>query len=192
MVARTEAEESRPASSLSNFAGWYRHVSQLHPERAQGFFEGLRESMDGFNALHLDNAGEDVKVLVAEFNGDAGAVRFRFDKLSEGHRCLICLYAVLHFIVAGGGTVVIDEPENFISLREIQPWLMTASSMVVDSHGQLILMSHHPELIDQWAPRHGVRFLRDGAGPVQVKPWVGDPESSLSAAELVARGWDDD
>src|SRR5580658_9391352 len=32
MVARTEAEESRPASSLSNFAGWYRHVSQLHPE----------------------------------------------------------------------------------------------------------------------------------------------------------------
>jgi hypothetical protein len=91
-----------------------------------------------------------------------------------------------------GGTVVIDEPENFVSLRQIQPWLTVAEDIVEDAHGQLILISHHPEFIDQWAPPFGVRFVRDSAGPVQVKSWTGDPGSRLSAAELVARGWDDD
>jgi predicted ATPase len=193
MIARSEAEDWRPASDLVNFASWYRHVVQLRPDRRQAFFGRLQESIDGFDALHLDHAGENVRVLVAGFSlGNGAVVKFRFEDLSEGQRCLICLYAVLHFIVAEGGTVVIDEPENFVSLREIQPWLTTAEDVVEDAHGQLILMSHHPEFIDQWAPPYGVRFIREDFGPVRVKPWTGDPGSRLSAAELVARGWDDD
>jgi AAA15 family ATPase/GTPase len=74
---------------------------------------------------------------------------FRFNELSEGQRCLICLYTILHFVVVDGRTVIIDEPENFVSLREIQPWLKAASRLVSESDGQLILISHNSELIDQ-------------------------------------------
>jgi hypothetical protein len=193
MMARSEAETERPASDLVNFASWYRHVARQRPDRNQTFLEGIRESLAGFETLQLDHAGENVRVLTAGFRlGNAALVKFRFEDLSEGQRCLICLYAVLHFIVAEGGTVVIDEPENFVSLREIQPWLTTAEEVLEDAHGQLILMSHHPEFIDQWAPPYGVTFIREDSGPVRVKPWTGDPGSRLSAAELVARGWDDD
>jgi predicted ATPase len=193
MKGRTDAEDLNPGLDLANFASWYRHLVELYPDRKRAFFQGLRESMSGFEVLGLDHAGEDVRVLMAGFSlGNGAFVKFRFEDLSEGQRCLICLYAVLHFVVAEGGTVVIDEPENFVSLREIQPWLTTAENVVEDAHGQLILMSHHPEFIDQWAPPYGVRFVRDDSGPVRVKPWTGDPGSRLSAAELVARGWDDD
>ena len=115
---------------------------------------------------------------------------FRFTEPSEGQRCLICLYAILHFVIAKGNTVIIDEPENFVSLREIQPWLMAVSDAVVEGHGQVILISHHPELINQWAPEYGVQFVRDGVGPVRVEAFNGDPESLLAPAELVARGWE--
>src|ERR1035438_8231016 len=53
-----------------------------------------------------------------------GGTQFRFNELSEGQRCLICLYAILHFVLAKGHTAILDEPDNFVSLREIQPWLM--------------------------------------------------------------------
>lgn len=193
MDSRAEGEDTQPKVDLSNFAAWYRNLYQSHPKRVHPLFKSLEETLDGFDSIVLQDAYEGVRLLNVEFqrNGEA-PVSFRFNELSEGQRCLISLYTILHFVVVEGRTVVIDEPENFISLREIQPWLMIASELVTDSHGQLILISHHPELIDQWAPRHGMRFLRDGAGPVKVKPWVGDAESSLSAGELVARGWDDD
>jgi len=104
--------------------------------------------------------------------------------------CLICLYIILHFVIAKGGTVIIDEPEDFISLSEIQPWLMKVADVVDEKRGQVLLISHHPELINQWAPSHGVQFVRDGIGSVGVKPFHGDPDSSLPPAELVARGWE--
>jgi energy-coupling factor transporter ATP-binding protein EcfA2 len=193
MASRAEGEDADPKRDLSNFAEWYRSLYQSHPKRAHALFKSLEETLDGFDSIALQDAAEGVRLLNVLFQRDGEKpVSFRFNELSEGQRCLICLYTILHFVIAEGRTVIIDEPENFVSLREIQPWLMTASELVTDSHAQLILISHHPELIDQWAPRHGMRFLRDGAGPVKIKPWVGDSESSLSAAGLVARGWDDD
>jgi ATPase subunit of ABC transporter with duplicated ATPase domains len=110
--------------------------------------------------------------------------------LSDGQRCLIFLYAILHFVLARGNTVVIDEPENFISLAEIQPWLMAVMDSVEENRGQMIMISHHPELINQLAPSHGVTFVREGTGPVRAQEFRGDSQSPLTPSELIARGWD--
>jgi predicted ATPase len=175
---------------LSNFAGWYSHVAQANPAGKAGLYSELRELLDDFHSLKFECVGESSQNLVVEFLRGDITVEIGWDELSEGQRCLIGLYAVLHFVVAKGGTVIIDEPENFISLREIQPWLMAADDMVDDHNGQVLLISHHPGLIDQWAPSYGVQFIRDGLEPVRVERFRGQPESPLSASELVARGWE--
>ncbi|HME09964.1 MAG TPA: AAA family ATPase [Bryobacteraceae bacterium] len=191
MTARAENEAFHPSLNLSNFAAWYRHLIQTLPRVNQGFVQSLSETLDGFTFLQLDAAGEDVRLLAAEFSmAGGGSCSFRFQELSEGQKCLICLYAILHFVVANDFPVVIDEPENFISLREIQPWLTAASEMIDEGKGQLILISHHPEIMNQWAPDFGVNFSREGNGPVRVSRFSGDPESCLSPAELIARGWE--
>ncbi len=190
MDARTESEDLLPMVTLSNMASWYRHLVQVHPGENTALHADLRDVLEDFNFLSLEPAGESVRLLSAEFRQKGQPTKFRFDELSHGQRCLICLYAILHFVVAKGGTVIIDEPENFISLREIQPWLMAADDMADDHKGQVLLISHHPGLIDQWAPSYGVQFVRDGIGPVRVEPFRGQPESPLSASELVARGWE--
>jgi predicted ATPase len=194
MDSRALGEDVAPKVDLSNFAAWYRYLNRTHhPERADAFFESLKETLDGFVSIVLEDTGDGAKQLSVLFERKYEMpVSFRFDELSDGQRCLICLYAIIHFPMLDGKTVMIDEPESFIGLREVQPWHQTADDAATDSHGQLILISHHPELIDQWAPRLGVRFRRDGAGPIQVKPWVGDSGLMISAGGIVARGWDDD
>lgn len=204
MDSRAEGDEADPTVNLSNFAAWYRGLYQSYPKRAQELFKSLDETLDGFDSIVLQDAAEGVRLLNVQFHHSLPQkitigelvrrwvpLSFRLTELSEGQRCLICLYTILHFVVIEGRTVIIDEPESFIGLRELQPWLKAASRIVTESDGQLILISHNSELIDQWAPAHGIRFVRDGIGPVKVEPWHGDPESGMSPAELIAHGWDD-
>lgn len=191
MGPRAEGEDLCPNVELSNIAAWYRHLVQADPKQNAAMLDSLRASLDGFSFLQLEPAGENVRLLVAEFTHGAGKTgKFYFNELSDGQRCLICLYTILHFVLAKGSTVILDEPDNFISLREIQPWLMAVTDAIEEGEGQILLISHHPELINQWAPKSGVQFVRDGMGPVRVEKFRGDPESCLPSSELVARGWE--
>ena len=174
-----------PSADLSDFAAWYNDLRRRYPAQNDAFLASLRAVFDGFEDLRFD-WGPD-SALEAWF---VGGTQFRFNELSEGQRCLICLYAILHFVLAKGHTAILDEPDNFVSLREIQPWLMAVEDAVEDSGGQILIISHHPELINQWATSGGVQFIRDGIGPVRVEDFHFEPASGLAPAELVARGWE--
>jgi energy-coupling factor transporter ATP-binding protein EcfA2 len=191
MGPRAEGENLYPNVNLSNIASWYRHLVQADPKQNAAMLNSLRVSLDGFSFLQLEPAGENVRLLAAEFaHNDGKANKFYFNELSDGQRCLICLYTVLHFVLAKGSTVILDEPDNFISLREIQPWLTAVTDAVEEGQGQVLLISHHPEAINQWAPKSGVHFVREESGPVRVEEFRGDPEGFLPPSELVARGWE--
>ena len=187
MASRAEGEHLFPALDLSTFASWYRHLFQAHPKQNAAMLESLRASLDDFSYLEFEPFGENVRLLCAEFGK---STKFYFNELSEGQRCLICLYTILHFLLAKGNTVILDEPDNFLALREIQPWLMAVTDTVEEAKGQILIISHHPEILNQWAPGNGVQFVREGVGPVRVVDFCGDPESPLTPSELVARGWE--
>jgi len=105
---------------------------------------------------------------------------------------LIGLYMVLHFVIAKGQTVILDEPDNFVSLREIQPWLLAAEDAVEESKGQLILISHHPEIMNYWAREYGLLFSREENGHVRTKAYREVADTGLDPAETIARGWEDE
>jgi len=81
-------------------------------------------------------------------------------------------------------TLLVDEPDNYVALAEIQPLLMTLRSR---DNLQLIVVSHHPEVINLQA-QHGLVFERSFSGPTQVRRFEPEQESTLTAAEIVARG----
>ena len=187
MGSRAPSEALHPAPDLSNIAAWYRGVGLAFRREDKTLLRSLADSIDGFEFLRFQPIGEGVSVLQAEF---ARTGKFNFKELSDGQRCLIALYMILHFIVAKGGAVVIDEPENFISLREIQPWLMSVRDAAEEAKGQILLISHHPEIMNQWAPENGVLFVRDETGAVSPAELPVDPDSALTVSELIARGWE--
>jgi predicted ATPase len=191
MDESADQEEREPDGDLQNLAGWYRYLVQAHPDRNVRFINSIKETLSGFQTLRFSSDEDGTRRLRADFTGPRKAkVNYAISELSDGQRCLIALYMILHFLIAKGHTVLIDEPDNFIALREIQPWLLAAEEAVGDHGGQLILISHHPELLNQWASEHGLRFFREENGHVRTEKFKADPNGNLQPSELIARGWE--
>lgn len=198
MKGESEEEASSPSSDLSNFSSWYRHLSQENPNRISSLFEDLENVIDGFDALKLPSEGGEkrtMKVAVdhqPDDENESTTQDYAFDELSEGQRALIVLYSLLHFLVQEDVTLCIDEPENFLALAEIQPWLMDLAELCSDEDAQALLISHHPEFINLLALEKGTLFERPNAGPVRTSAFKPDGTDNLSPSELVARGWHDE
>jgi predicted ATPase len=184
----------RPDDELKYIAPWYRHLNESDPEGMDAFRSSMREVLSGFLSLRLSSEDNGVRKLRADFTSPTQRkLTVSLHELSDGQRCLIALYMILHFLIAKGHTVFLDEPDNFISLREIQPWLMAAEDAVEDSKGQLILISHHPEILNRWSLEYGLQFTREENG--QVRPparFKTDFDGVLPPAEVVARGWENE
>ena len=191
MSARSERESHEPAKDMGNFADWYRH---LRLESGDAVFEAikdLREAIPGLDALDAKEAGLDVRVLQAATRSPNGkTVDLPFSDLSEGQRCLIALYVLLYCAVDKERTLLIDEPDNFIALAEIQPWLMKLLDRVDEKDAQVIIVSHHPELLNQMAGQGGVLLDRPGGGETRVLPFAPPDDTGLTPSEIIARGWE--
>lgn len=193
MDESADREEREPGYELQNLAGWYRYLVQAHPEENVRFLTSMKEVLPGFQTLRFSSEEDGKRKLWADFAGPRKvAVKYAISELSEGQRYLMALYMILHFLIARGHTVLIDEPDNFVALREIQPWLLAAEEAVEDHNGQLILISHHPEILNQWASSHGLRFFREDNGHVRTEKFKADSNGNLQPSELIARGWEDE
>jgi ABC-type lipoprotein export system ATPase subunit len=197
MSERAEKEELSLETDGSNFAAFYRSRAQ---EDAAGFAAlqvALKDVIDRLVSLDALSAGQNVRILTAKMKRmvpQAGA-RSEFDlsllELSDGEKQLIFLYFVATCIAPSASMVFLDEPDNYLPLAEIQPWLNTIEEAVEKNGTQLLLISHHPELLDQWATAYGIRFDRDEKGAVIASPFSGHSENgALIPSELIARGWD--
>jgi hypothetical protein len=190
---RAEArEESRwPDRDLEGFVAWYRHVSG-DSFRVSELTRTLATVLDGFMGLRLEDSGRKAKVLQAVFGTrEGGRVTsesvFDLNELSDGQRALIALYAILEFGPVQDGVLCIDEPDNFVGLAEIEPWLRALEARLDDHDGQVFLASHNAEVINRLWQGHGVIFEREPRGAVRP-PRPMDDSTGLPPAEVIARG----
>ena len=191
MSSDTKEESSWLDRNGTNFSSWYRYLSQEHQDKIFKLREELRNSIPGFHAFKLEQAGRHriLKVGFTREEDDNPPTFFEFEKLSDGQRVLIVLYSLLLGLQDLGYTVFIDEPENYVALPEIQPWLMELHDACGDGFTQVILISHHPELIDYLGPECGKWLERDALGPARVKDMPTRIDKGLKLSEQIARGW---
>lgn len=187
----TADEDDRLHRSGDNFASWYRHLAQERAGELHELFEAIRRALPGFRSLALIGAGKQGRTrdLVARFDSPGGGQHeLVFETLSDGQRALIVLYALLVDLRSAPRLVILDEPENFVGLTEIRPWLQALDDVVIDG-GQLLMISHHPEVIDSLAAEHPVMLERDeGGGPVRVREAIFTRDGGLRASEQLLRG----
>lgn len=192
MSGESRREEAQLSAGMENFVSWYRHIYQ-DQGKAIEITNALQEVFDGFKHFKLANVGEKTRLLKLSFeknNGHHNTIEYRFSQLSDGDRVLIALYTLIHYARFGDYTLCIDEPENFIALREIQPWILELYDYCSDDELQALLITHHPEIINSFALSAGYWFGREhNQAPVQVKRITDHDERGLSIAELVSRGW---
>ena len=195
MRSEAEKEALYPTPDLSNFAEWYRHLRQDSSAATDELRSSLQEVIDGFEGLDLKGPPSGTKVLQVSLRtsgeGKGKARPYEFDELSDGQRALIGLYTLLHCALTDHSTLCIDEPDNFVALREIQPWLSNLMDRAEETASQVLIASHHPELLNQLATRSGVIIERPDAGPtLPPRPFAPPSDLTLTPAEVIARGWE--
>ncbi len=192
-----------------NFVDWYRHVVQENPTSSSGHVNALKAVIEGFTNIHLQRSGLDSRALMLDFVDGDGYLgggnnlatatgrgerhyRLRFDELSDGQRVLVVLYALLHLRQPDRGVVLfLDEPDNYLALPEIQPWLIELVELCEETPSQAVMCSHHPELVDYLGPDCGLLLRRGESAVTAVQPAASlDADASLKISELIARGWD--
>lgn len=174
-----------------DFVSWYRAMVLENPAATMKMVTALREMMPGLAALPLRESGSK-RLLKVQFDGVAGAQtryqEYGFDELSDGQRALMILYALLYLYEDRSLLLCLDEPDNYVALREIQPWLAELQERCATSGGiQAILVSHHPELMNYLGDERILLIERDQGGPTRVKPFAS--ADGLDAGETLARGW---
>ncbi|KKL78036.1 hypothetical protein LCGC14_2028830, partial [marine sediment metagenome] len=139
MEYQSEFEVEKPDRHLNKLVSWLRHLSQESVDTMARVRDCLREGIDGLKDFNLKRAGETSRVLKFEFDfSEDSATRstnrftLSLNELSEGQRCLVALFTMLYAAVGPDTTLCVDEPDNFVALREIQPWLTRLSDRVHD------------------------------------------------------------
>jgi predicted ATPase len=191
MASESREEESALSRNMENFVSWYRFFSQKHQGAMLALFQELRKAVPGFDSFTFKEAGEArlLRVKLDSPGGGEPALPYDFKELSDGQRVLIALYALLYLLKDEGVSLFLDEPDNFVALREIQPWLSALTDSCGDGVQQAVLISHHPEIIDSLALSSGRWFDRDDNGPVRVSEKPKAQVDGLKTSESVARGW---
>lgn len=183
-------EVTHPAVDMASYVSWYHHIVLENPNLIMDATDKIRQVIDGFKGISLEQAGDRRVLKVVTDN----SCKFNLSEMSDGQRILIVLYTLLSVMQDKPGLLCIDEPDNYVALREIQPWLQEIEMLTEDGKAQVLIISHHPEIINYLAPQEGaVHFYRSEMGPVQISRFtVSESNEGLLPAEIIARGWEND
>ena len=189
MERESKAESKRPDLYLTGLTSWYRSLSQDFDWTA-ALHDLLQEVWPDFKSLRLVDVGLNTKALQLRFDGanGGGTGDLFFEQLSDGEKALIGLYMVRAALGTGAAqTVLIDEPDNYVGLPELQPWVLSLRELLDDQH-QAILITHHPEILSSAGQEHGRYLWRDNhTSPTLIGP-LNIPEG-MAPGEAIARGW---
>lgn len=180
-----------------NYVSWYRYISQ-NQRKTFELINVLKKVFENFSHFKFEPSRELRQVLKICFSGESKDLEYKMSQLSDGQKALIVLYTLITCLKGEDYTLCIDEPENFLALAEIQPWLMKLYDLCSENQLQAFLISHHPEMINfdssvgYWFERRNnytsvrVKLLSE---KLQEKNFE-DP--SLSISEMIAKGGIDD
>ena len=187
MKGGADSDDEYLESDGGNFVSRYRGMLMENPPLIATAEEKLRDVLPGFLLLRMPKIGGDAyRELEARFAlPDGGEDEYRFSELSAGQRALIALY----MIIFGGGKerlLLLDEPDNFVMLPEIQPLLAELEDEAGRDLPQTALISHHPEAMNFIASKDSVWMEREAQSFARIKEFKNDTE--LSVSELFAHG----
>ena len=165
----SESEGDGIAIDGMNFVSWFRTLVQESPEVVAQLTEDLSPVIPGLQTISLRSVGLNTRALVLACQLGSRKFDLNVGELSEGQRALLVLYTVLRTAARRASLLMFDEPDNFITLSEIQPWLSDLRETVsLTTQGTLLVISHHPEVIDYLAADQALYLSRSDDGPTRI------------------------
>ena len=193
-VSAQKQPVTAPKPDCSDFAGWLHYIMTSEALARQEAEQTLAAGeLPGFRLFEAVPSG-DAQILRCIFQGGPPPPKFRLDELSYGQIALIILETAFAVASQRGGTLILDEPGNFLGLSEIGPLLTRLQDAALENRFQVILTAHHPIAVDFLAPGYGWWLEREPSGPTRVHPirlaeGILEDKPGLRVSDLIARGW---
>jgi len=184
-------------SISTRFSSWLYDVKQQIPDKFSVYEQKVAsELLDGFTSFEFRQSFGPRWTIQLRFGAPAATnpsggefdCEMTLDELSDGQKALLVLYSLI-YLGQHPGWICIDEPENFLALPEIQPWLIELEERVYQGKLQAILASHHPEVINLLVGEGALWLERDEGGPTRILTIGPENDTGLKFSELIARGW---
>jgi predicted ATPase len=178
---KSDSEAKVLSQDGANLVSFLRSFSQEEPRAFGELAASLKRVVTAFDHLRFKDVGESkwMQVLFAPQGGTSFTAPLT--RLSDGERCILALYTILH--AYRGRTIFLDEPENFVALDEIRPWLYLLRESVDDYGGQVIVASHHPDVVDYLAVDDALLLSRPGGDVARLARFEVDGTVDESASE---------
>lgn len=188
MVSTINRSNAEIKTDFSNFAEWFAHLNETNRRGISEFEKSMRDILIRYDDFKIELAGQ-AKLLRIIFKDNATKkpIIYNFHELSEGQKALFALCTLIH-CAPENSLICIDEPENFLALPEIQPWLNVLQDQCREKNIQAILISHHPSLINLLATHSGYWFSRQD-NHTRIEKISKPDEDGLSLAQLIEIGW---
>lgn len=190
-LPESKTEDAMLDRDGKNFASWYRHITQERQDLISEYFKILQEVILGFKSIRLEKVGIDTRAFLLNFETNKQRYSLNLDEISDGQRALLVLYALLQITKEQGYILLFDEPDNYISLNEIQPWLMAISDSCGVKVPQAVICSHHPEIMDYIGANSAIHFRAETNGAIKANLFETEQfDGGLKFSEIIARGWE--
>ncbi len=188
MNSRFIDQNSEIKEDSSNFVEWLSHLNEENRKGVMEFENAIRQIIPEYDHFRIMSVAH-FKALRIDFKNSntKKPISYDFEELSEGQKALFALYALL-YCSPENSLICIDEPENFLALPEIQPWLNELRDKCKERNLQALLISHHPSLINFLAPDSGYWFSRQENHTIFEKI-TEQANDGLSLAQLIEMGW---
>ncbi|OJW24711.1 MAG: hypothetical protein BGO49_06655 [Planctomycetales bacterium 71-10] len=193
MTGLSEGETFELQEDAGNIAAWLISLLRRKPEAYTLIHNYLKEVMPDFHSFENVPKGERRDDLTLTFQTSKFPEWFTvmFDRLSDGEKCFFLSAAIVAANqVAGPVFCFWDEPDNHLSLDEVGHFIVRLRKLV-NSQGQFIATSHHPETIRKFSDETTLVFQRAShLEPTVVRPlseigYDGDLILSLLLGEVV-------
>lgn len=163
----------------SNFASWFSDLLKEFPESITEVKKRLQAALPDFRSVRSEKIGVGSRRLVVAFQRDAQTFELGFDRLSDGEKCLFVSAVVIACNMFRGSTVCFwDEPDNYLAVSEVKPFVTELKQSFCATQGQLIVTSHNIEAVTAFTAEQSVVLYRNShLEPVRtraLKDLVGD------------------
>lgn len=140
MTQRIDGNANKPDSNAENISSWITTLFSKKPRSYQYIDEFLKPIFPDLEEISTED-----KELRFIFKTENKQVIFKLSQLSSGERIFVLWSAILASVKLGQISLCVwDEPENYVSIIEIQQYFMTLHHNFYKT-AQFIATTHNPE-----------------------------------------------
>ncbi len=174
ITGESEGETLFPDRQVKNFGEWFSGLLALAPAAYTQIDKYLKGVMPDFKEFKNPFSGTDFRSLTIQFQQEGASLTLPLSGLSDGEKCFFVCAAVLAANQASGPFFCFwDEPDNYLSLKEVGHFVMTLRRSFQEQ-GQLLVTSHNPEAIRQFSDENTLLlYRRSHLEPTQIRPIAG-------------------